>query len=166
MLKKLYPDRYCQSLFQINWQQLHQHGIKALIFDLDNTITLWNSNHIDSSTRELIARLKELGFRMCILSNNSPARVETVAETLNIFYVARARKPSRKAYRQCLALMQCEGAETAVIGDQIFTDVLGGNRAGLYTILVAPRDKREYLGTRLSRRAEFFILPFIKRRLK
>lgn len=166
MLEKLYPNAYFPSLAGVNWSLLKSRGIKGLILDLDNTITHWNSNYIDEQTRQLIASLQEQGFRICILSNNSGARVEKVASALKVSFVAGARKPSRKAFLRCIEEMGCGINEIAVIGDQVFTDVLGGNRAGLYTILVAPLDKKEYFGTRISRRAEFFILPFIKRRLK
>ncbi len=166
MLRKLYPDIYLQSIFHIDWLELRRKGFRAIIIDLDNTVTLWNSNFIDIETGDLISNLKKLGYSICILSNNSHVRVEAVARTLGVCYVARARKPGIRSYMRCIELLNSTTNETLVIGDQIFTDILGGNRAGLYTILVKPLNKKEYFGTKLSRSLEFFILPFIKRRLK
>lgn len=159
----LYPDIYVNSILDIPLPALEQLGIKAFILDLDNTLTEWNSNEVREEIIDWFVRIKAAGFKACILSNNGEQRVITVAQILDIPYIFRARKPSRRAFYKAIELMQVQPAETAVIGDQIFTDVLGGNRAGLFTILVVPIARREFAGTKISRLFEYFVLRKLKR---
>ena len=158
MFKILYPEIYVKSLLEIPLDKLKELQINTFIMDLDNTITEWNRREVRQDVIEWFERIKALGFKACILSNNGEERVLVVAKNLGIPYLYRAQKPRRKAFFQALSLMGSKAAETAVIGDQIFTDVLGGNRAGLYTILVVPLDKREFVGTKVSRCLEYFVL--------
>lgn len=166
MTKILYPDIFVQSVLDIPLEELKELGIKAFIFDLDNTLTEWNSNEVRSEIIEWFKTIKRKGFKACILSNNGEQRVITVAQKLDIPYIFRARKPSRNAFFKALSVLQVQASQTAVIGDQIFTDVLGGNRTGLFTILVVPIAKREFLGTKISRCMEFFVLRRLKKSLR
>lgn len=154
----LYPDLYVDSLLDIPLNELQSKNIKAFILDLDNTITEWNSNHIREEIGTWFQNILSQGFRACILSNNGQERVVRVAESLGIPFISRAQKPRRGAFHRAVSLMGVKPEETAVIGDQIFTDVLGGNRAGLYTILVVPIARREFVGTKFSRAMEYFVL--------
>lgn len=156
--RMLYPDLYVDSLLDIPLGQLQDKNIKAFILDLDNTITEWNSNHIREEIGTWFASIRSQGFKACILSNNGQERVLQVAESLGIPFIHRAQKPRRGAFHRAVSLMGVKAEETAVIGDQIFTDVLGGNRAGLYTILVVPIARREFVGTKFSRAMEYFVL--------
>jgi len=165
MLEILYPDIYVHSLLQIPLEDLKARQIKAFILDLDNTVTRWNSNELQAEVVEWFKRIKEQGFKACILSNNGEQRVVGVAAHLGIPYVHRAQKPRRGGYYRAMARMEVTADETAVIGDQIFTDVLGGNRAGLLTILVTPIDRKEFMGTKVSRSMEFFVLRRLRRRI-
>ncbi|HHW62263.1 MAG TPA: YqeG family HAD IIIA-type phosphatase [Syntrophomonadaceae bacterium] len=166
MSSRLYPCLYVNSLLDIPLEDLEQFNIKAFILDLDNTVTEWNSNKITQEVQEWFQQIKEADFRACILSNNDQQRIVKVAEKLDIPYISRARKPRRGAFYRAITLMGVEPNETAVIGDQIFTDVLGGNRAGLFTILVRPINRREFVGTKISRFAEFFVLRRLYRSRK
>lgn len=162
--KILYPDLYVDSLLDIPLEQLKTQKIKAFILDLDNTITEWNSNHIPEEVGIWFETIHRHGLKACILSNNGQERVLKVADSLGIPYIYRAQKPRRGAFHRAVALMGAEIEETAVVGDQIFTDVLGGNRAGLYTILVVPIARREFLGTKFSRAMEYFVLRRLAKR--
>ncbi|KUG05062.1 hydrolase, had subfamily iiia [hydrocarbon metagenome] len=162
MLKLLYPDIFADSILDISLEQLKNRNIKGFILDLDNTITLWNSNEISAQVDEWFGIIKEGGFKACILSNNGEKRILTIATRLDIPYIHRAAKPNPSSFLRAVQLMGLKPEETAVIGDQIFTDVLGGNRAGLYTILVVPLDNREFFGTKISRIMEALIMPKIK----
>ena len=166
MSSKLYPCLYVNSLLDIPLEELKQLNIKAFILDLDNTVTEWNSNEITQEVQEWFLRIKEAGFKACILSNNGQQRIIKVAETLGIPFISRARKPRRRAFYRAVTLMDVEINEAAVIGDQIFTDILGGNRAGLFTVLVRPINRREFVGTKVSRFAEFFVLRRLYRSRK
>lgn len=165
MFSKLYPDIYVQSLQDVPLHELKEQNIKAFILDLDNTITEWNSNEITEEVHQWFERIKAEGLKACILSNNGEKRILQVAEALNIPYIHRAQKPRRGGYHRAINHMQVKPEETAVIGDQIFTDILGGNRAGLYTILVVPIASKEFMGTKISRLLETLVLPKIKKRV-
>jgi len=165
MINKLYPRLYVPALLDIPLEELGEKGIKAFILDLDNTITEWNNNSITEEVRQWFSQVKAAGFKACILSNNGEQRVLQVAKTLAIPYICRAQKPRRGGYYQAVARMEVKPEETAVIGDQIFTDVLGGNRAGLFTILVVPISSREFMGTKISRAMEYFVLRRLRKRL-
>ncbi len=164
MINKLFPRLYVPTLLDIPLDELGKKGIKAFILDLDNTITEWNNNSITEEVRQWFSQVKAAGFKACILSNNAEQRVLQVAQDLNIPYIFRAQKPRRGGYYQAVERMGVKPEETAVIGDQIFTDVLGGNRAGLYTILVVPISSREFMGTKISRAMEYFVLRRLKKR--
>ncbi|MDD2511373.1 MAG: YqeG family HAD IIIA-type phosphatase [Syntrophomonas sp.] len=165
MFEILYPQIYVKSLLEIPLDKLKELKINTFILDLDNTITEWNRREVRQEIAEWFENIKGQGFKACILSNNGEQRVLVVARSLGIPYLHRAQKPRRRAFFQALSLMESQAAETAVIGDQIFTDVLGGNRAGLYTILVVPLDKREFPGTKISRCMEYFVLRRLRRKL-
>ncbi len=145
-------------------EELRAAGIKAVILDLDNTIVPWRGR---TPARELFAwldRFREADMPICIVSNNGSERVWKFADTIRVPAIPNARKPGRKAFRQALALLGTKPSETAVIGDQLFTDVLGGNRLGLFTILVQPIDQREFIGTRLVRQVERRVLAWLRKR--
>ena len=165
MLKILYPDLYVDSLMDIPLQELKRAGKKAFILDLDNTVTEWNSNEIRAEVAQWFAQVKEQEFKACIISNNGAKRVEKVAHSLGIPFISRAGKPRRGSFRKAVSLMETIPEAAVVIGDQIFTDIMGGNRAGLFTILVVPIASREFLGTKISRALEYFVLKHIKKHL-
>jgi HAD superfamily phosphatase (TIGR01668 family) len=160
----LRPREYHSTIFDIDLDKLRQQGFRAMILDLDNTLVRWN--HPDPSPALLawLAQVKQKGFAACIVSNNSGPRVRDFAAKLGIPFVPKATKPRRKGFRAAMALLGVTPQETVVVGDQIFTDVLGGNRAGAYTILVVPIDPREFIFTRVVRRLERRVLRHLERR--
>jgi len=167
VLKKyLYPDLYVESILDLPLEKLYRHGIKAFILDLDNTVTEWNSREIRDEVVAWMKEVKVRGFKACIASNNGHERVVVVAEGLGIPFVPKAGKPRRRAFRRALQVMGSSVEETAVIGDQIFTDILGGNRMGLFTILVVPINKREFIGTRVMRKFEIMVLRNIRKAIE
>lgn len=157
---------YVDTLLDIPLEELEKAGIRAFILDLDNTITEWNSHDLRLEVEAWFSAIKQQGFKACILSNNGEQRILQIAKRLDIPFIHRARKPLRGSFLRAVALMQVKPAEAAVIGDQIFTDILGGNRSGLYTILVKPLAKREFYGTKFSRVMEFFVLHRFNRQHK
>jgi len=163
MFKILYPDLFVVSLADIPLLELKTAGKCAFILDLDNTVTEWNSNEITAEVAEWFAKIKAEGFKACIISNNGAKRVEKVAEVLEIPFISRAVKPRRSAFLRAVSLLSVKPHEAVVIGDQIFTDIMGGNRAGLFTILVEPIARREFFGTKISRLMEYFVMKQIKK---
>lgn len=165
MLKNLYPRIYVSSILEIKPGLLKDLGLKGVIFDLDNTIVRRDSLNAPPEILKLITELREEGFKMGIVSNNSRRRVGAIAAEMDMPAVHRAVKPLAGPFRRALKLLGTSPRETALVGDQIFTDILGGNMAGLYTILVVPMQGKEFWGTRLiSRHLEKIVLARLKRK--
>lgn len=160
--KRLKPDLYLNTVHELDTAVLKSIGIKAIIVDIDNTLVPWGAKVPDKKADELICRLLSEGFKICILSNNSKKRVEEFNKCLNLPAIHKAVKPSKNAFKRAMKLMDSGPENTAVIGDQIFTDVLGGNRLGLFTVLVPPISKNEFIWTRFVRLFEKILLKDIK----
>lgn len=165
MLKKLIPHKNVRSIFEIDLRALWQAGVRGIITDLDNTLVGAKRPH---ATPELIAwldQIRSIGFRVVIVSNNDRSRVSAFSEPLNIPYIYRAKKPGAAAFKKALALMNLDPRQAAVVGDQMLTDVLGGNRLGIYTILVTPIALHEEgFFTKVNRRIEKAALFWMKRK--
>lgn len=154
----LCPDMFIERVYDLDVAELKARGIKALIFDLDNTLVEWGSCDVPEGLEEWIKGLKAQGFKMAILSNNRKARVAAVADKLGMPAVSGFVKPWAYGFRKALQLLGTEPRETAVVGDQVFTDVLGGNRLGLFTVLVKPVSESEFVTTRIVRWLERIVL--------
>lgn len=162
--KLLIPRQHLHSIYELNTEGLHSRGIRGIIFDMDNTLVPWNDRAVYPRLSSWLEQLKSWGFELCIVSNNSRERGGQLACELGIPAIWYAVKPRRRAFRKALQIMELNAAETAVVGDQIFTDVLGGNRLGLYTILVTPITDQEFIWTRLVRKLERQVLKRLKGR--
>jgi HAD superfamily phosphatase (TIGR01668 family) len=150
----LCPRLILNSLHDLEHFKLKQLGIKGIVFDLDNTIIPWDSQHMSPEIIEWVKALLDDGFKICLLSNNMGKRVKSIAEIFDIPFVSRAYKPAKTGFRQALTAMELPSYQVAVIGDQLFTDILGGNRIGLFTIWVKPLSAQEFIGTKITRRLE------------
>lgn len=148
------PDFYYKSIYDINLQQLKELGINGLICDLDNTLLAWNHHQVEPEIKEWIADIKELGISVCILSNSLQVRVDKVSNILQLPAVSQALKPRKRAFKIAINKLNVNQNHIAVIGDQLFTDVFGGNRLGLLTILVDPIANKEFITTKLIRLLE------------
>lgn len=163
MLKKLLPDEYVASVFDINLERLKEKGIEGLVIDIDNTLVSWDTKSADHRVLDWFAKLERLGFNVCLLSNNTKDRVTKFTELMGVPAVYRAAKPGKRAFEKAMAVMGKKRSKSAVVGDQVFTDIFGGKRLGLYSILVIPIDKREFITTRLLRKIEgVFINRMVK----
>lgn len=158
VLKRFCPDYYYGSILEIDLDELKRVGIRGLIVDLDNTMVERGSSKTPESLRRWLEKVTSQGLKVCIVSNNWASRVSVIAREVNLPLVAPAGKPRGKAFRQGMKLIGSKPEETAVVGDQLFTDVLGGNLAGLRTVLVIPLKGPELPHTRLLRHLERIIL--------
>lgn len=154
MYNLICPRVKVNSLYEINLDVLKQTGIKGIIFDLDNTIIPWDSPNIQPEIIQWLQDVSTEGFKICLVSNNMGRRVEDIAMVLDVPFVARAYKPAKHGFRQAVRIMSLTAHEVAMVGDQLFTDILGGNRLGLYTIWVTPLSSKEFIGTKITRQAE------------
>ncbi len=164
MLQKLCPRVQAQSVLELDLDELKKVGIRGIIFDLDNTLVEWKQDDLSPEIIQLVSRFKQSGFKMCILSNALEHRVEAVASLLEIPYVSRAVKPRKIPFRKALKLMETEPDETAVVGDQLFTDILGGNRMELYTIWTPPLSDTEFISTRAVRQLERLVIKRFRKK--
>lgn len=159
LLKKLVPDEYVKSIYDIDINALKSRGFKGIITDLDNTLVGAKEPYATPQLLDWLTNLKNMGFQVVIVSNNNRLRVSRFAEPLILPYIHKAMKPINKAFHKALGMMKLTPADTVVIGDQMLTDVLGGNRMGLYTILVSPVSLNdESFFTKINRRVEKIVL--------
>ena len=154
-MKKLYPNIYLKKVEDITIQTLIKNKIKLLILDVDNTLIDYYQNlseNIVSWTKEM----KGQGIKLYILSNtNNKDKVEKVAKKLDVPYKNFAMKPLKRGFRYIQKETNIKPENIAVVGDQIFTDVLGGNRSKMFTILVDPiNNKKDYWYTAWKRPIE------------
>ncbi|MEW6172716.1 MAG: YqeG family HAD IIIA-type phosphatase [Bacillota bacterium] len=162
MLKLLRPKLYLDSLFDIRADMLTDLGIKALILDLDNTLVVRGEERVEPQVTEWLQELKERGFKLCIVSNNSRGKGGKLARALGLPGVFRAVKPRGKPFRKALGILGEKPSSTAMVGDQLFTDVLGGNRMGLYTIMISSLGGPDFILTRLViRKVEKIVLSWL-----
>ncbi|MEW6572594.1 MAG: YqeG family HAD IIIA-type phosphatase [Bacillota bacterium] len=165
MLRLLIPRLYVDSVFDLQPEFLKKKGIRAVILDLDNTLITRGEERAEPRILKWIESLRQNGFKLCIVSNNSRTKGGKIASNLGLPGVFRAVKPRGRPFRKALALLGTRPGETAMVGDQLFTDVLGGNRLGLYTVLVSSLGGPDFIATRLIiRRIERILLPWIKAR--
>lgn len=158
ILNYLTPNLYLETVYDLEIEKLRKNGINTIITDLDNTLVGWNDPHPDAKLVQWFEKLQENGFKIAIVSNNGENRVAEFATKVEIPFISKANKPRRSPFNRAMELLNSTKQESAVIGDQIFTDVLGGNRTGLFTILVIPINPKEFIGTKVVRQCEKLIL--------
>lgn len=159
---KIYPNAYLNKVQDITIEFLMKNNIKALILDVDNTLIDYYKN-LSDEVIQWANEMKGQGIKLYILSNtNKKEKVEMVAKKLEIPYKSFAKKPSRKGFKQIQNELNFESKNIGVVGDQIFTDVIGGNRSKMFTILVDPVTPKDYWYTAWKRPIE----NFIKQKLK
>lgn len=158
------PNEYVKDVFYILPETLKNKGVKGIITDLDNTLVEWDRPEATPEIIEWLTGMKDAGILVTIVSNNNEARVKAFAEPLGIPYVHKANKPLNKSFVTARKLMGIKKEETVVIGDQLLTDILGGNRKGLHTILVVPVATSDARITTFNRMIERKIMAGLKRR--
>lgn len=163
MLKRFYPNGYADSSYAINYEELYKRGYRGILFDIDNTLVSHGAK-ADERAKELINKLKKIGFKVCLISNNKEERVRTFNDDVLVEYIYDAHKPSTKGYQKAMETIGTHKENTIFIGDQIFTDVFGANRAGLKTILVKPIHPKEEIQIVLKRYLEKIVLFFYLRK--
>ena len=132
-----WPERVAKNAFAIPYEQLYEEGIRGIVFDIDNTLTLPDAP-ADEACRELFRRLGDIGLKACIVSNNRGPRVKSFAADVGADFVPKALKPRRYGYRRAMELMGTVPENTVSVGDQLFTDIWGANRIGMHSILTKP----------------------------
>lgn len=150
-MEQYIPDIYQKSIYSINYDSLYLRGIKYLLIDLDNTIVPITVKGPNRKVKELFNDLKNRGFKIIIFSNSPKSRVKPFKEELEVDCCANARKPFKAKYLKILEEYHLNVEDVACIGDQLLTDIRGGNNVGITTILVNPIGNKERFVTKINR---------------
>lgn len=137
-MEKYIPNIYQKSIYTVDYSKLLSKGIDCLLFDLDNTIVPPRSNQMPAKAKDLFISLKQKGFKVIIFSNSPKNRVNSFKNYLNVDGVHMAFKPFSRKFKKLIKNYNLDSNNMAIIGDQIMTDVIGGNKMGMVTILVNP----------------------------
>ncbi|KMK75920.1 YqeG family HAD IIIA-type phosphatase [Alkalihalobacillus pseudalcaliphilus] len=164
MFKNLFPNQYVKSIYEINLTELKELGIKGIITDLDNTLVEWDRALATEEVKGWFKTVQDLEMKVTIVSNNTEKRVKAFSDPESVVYIHSAKKPMRRAFMRACKDMGLAPNEVVVVGDQIFTDVLGGNRAGLQTILVVPVAKTDGFITKFNRKMERIVLKKMRQK--
>ena len=154
----LYPKIYLESVDKIEIEVLKKNNIKGLILDVDNTLIDFNKQ-MSPKVKQWAKDIKKENIKMCILSNsNKEEKVKSVADLLGIPYIHFAKKPFKTGFLKAKKILNLDFANIAVVGDQIFTDIIGANKCKMFSILVKPIEKKDYLLTKIKRPFEEFVI--------
>lgn len=154
----IYPKYIFENVQSISLELLKKNKIEGIVLDLDNTLIDYDEN-LSSDVISWVNNIKEQGFKICILSNtNNMNKVKVAADKLGIEYLYSARKPMKKGFVKVIKLFDIIPEKIAIIGDQIFTDIIGGNKMNMLSIYVKPINKREDWYTKWKRPIEAIIL--------
>ncbi|MBE6933169.1 MAG: YqeG family HAD IIIA-type phosphatase [Ruminococcaceae bacterium] len=151
------PRRIYPALTAVSTASLYADGIRLLMLDFDNTIVPYTVNEPTELMRQWLEEAKASELKLCVVSNSRHGRVVEFCRKNGIDCITRAKKPFARGIRECLDRYQMVPAEAALVGDQIYTDVLGANSAGVCSILI-PAINNHNIWLKLRHVAE---LPFI-----
>jgi HAD superfamily phosphatase (TIGR01668 family) len=161
MFKLLTPHYYLNNVCELDSIGLRALGLEGLLLDLDGTLKNFRAQEIPGCVVDWIQKLRAEHIRLCLLSNGKTRRIERFARRLDIPFVAKAYKPLPFGCRRALRLLGLDRSRAAVVGDQVFADVLAGRLAGLRTILVPPTHADEPWFTRMKRPLERRVLRWL-----
>lgn len=165
MFRCFYPKEWIDSTYSIDFKKYYDCGYRCVLFDIDNTLVCHGAPANEQSIK-LIKGLMEMGFSVMFISNNKEPRVKSFNDCIGADYIYKAGKPNPSGYLKGMEKAGGTVETTLFVGDQLFTDIWGANRAGIYSILVKPIDKHEEIQIVLKRRLEWIVLAAYKRHLK
>ncbi len=154
----LLPDIFAETVYDIDLDALKNDGIRGFVFDIDNTLVTYADPIATEKVIEWLERLRDMGFKLYIVSNNDKERVRIFSESVNLPHYGKALKPLKKYLKKACRNMGIAPSETALVGDQLFTDIWGGNLMNMKTILVKPISEVEDGFVKFKRRFERRIL--------
>ncbi len=152
------PDGYAARLSHVSLDELAAGGYLGIIVDLDNTLIGYGQEHLAAEDAAWIAAARARDFRICLVSNNFNARVQRIGTQLGVPAIPNALKPLPHGFAAALRVLGTAKRHTIVVGDQLFTDVLGAKFSGLHSILTEPLVAKDWLGTRVLRMLERALL--------
>jgi len=165
LFEQLCPKMLVDKIENIDLEELKKLGLSFILLDLDNTLCSWKKSKLSEPVSSWLNQAIHAGFSLCVISNSLLKwKVKRMGREIGVPAINCAGKPRKKGFLKALNLINAEPDKSVVIGDQVFTDVWGGNRLGLYTILVKPIDKREFMTTFFQRNCEKILLKIWKKK--
>lgn len=161
-MEKYVPDIYQKSIYTIDYSKLLSRGIKCLLFDLDNTIIPPREKVMPQKAKDLFISLKQKGFKVIIFSNSPSFRTKPYKKFLDVDTYSNCHKPSDKKFKKVFKEYNFNLDEIAIIGDQLLTDIKGGNNVGITTVLVTPITKKDHLPSMFFRHIENRIMQKLR----
>lgn len=158
----LKPDIKLKKVTDISLSILEKYGIDSLILDVDNTLSTHHGHILTDGLTDWISLMLDNGIKLMVLSNSKEQRVKPFAERIGLPYISLGLKPLPFGYFRALKRMGSKRKQSAIVGDQIFTDVLGGNIVGVKTILLTPIKLETSLGFRFKRKLEGLVFKLFK----
>lgn len=152
------PDYRAKSIFEIDYDRLKKLGIRGILIDIDNTLVPMHTKVPTEDSANWARRMVESGFKVCILSNANHERTALFKDILSVTGVGMAFKPRKKGYMKALQVLSLESEQCVMIGDQLLTDIKGGNKMKMMTVLTEVLDKKEHWYVRLKRVIENLFL--------
>ena len=165
-MKLFTPDYYVESYRTLDLERLKRHGIRVLVCDIDNTLAAHDEPLPDAQAIAFVLRVRDAGIQVVFISNNKRERVERFAGAVDAKCYPFARKPLKQTYRKMLRDLHYAPHQVAVLGDQLLTDILGGNRMHMTTILTTPLVQRDITWTRLNRLVEQQLYRLLEKKKK
>jgi len=162
-MENFIPDIYKKNIYDIDYMNLKNKGIKCLLFDLDNTLVPVKTDAPTKKLKELFLYLERY-FKIIIISNSNKERLIPFKDGLNVDVAASAHKPFKKKYLKIMDIYKFKEHEIAAIGDQLLTDIYGANKIGITSILISKIGDYEKFGTKINRFFEKFIYWYLKRK--
>ena len=150
----LLPDIKLNRVTDISPDLLKKYGIEALILDVDNTLSTHHGQVLTEGLKEWLELMKENGIKLTVLSNSKEKRVKPFAEKIGLDYISLGLKPLPFGYLRALKALKTEKKKTAIVGDQIFTDIIGGNTVGVKTVLLTPIKPEDGFSFKVRRKLE------------
>jgi HAD superfamily phosphatase (TIGR01668 family) len=164
LLEKFVPSLHLHSIYDIDFDQLKEKGIKGIITNLDNTLVEQDSPNATEKLVRWLQGIRDRGLKVVIVSNDKELPVSSFARPLHIPFVYEARKPWGHPFGRALRLLHTTSRDTVVVGDQLLTDIAGGNRFGFFTIWVDPLKGNEGWPTKINRFIERIIYNYLKKK--
>jgi len=159
MLNWFHPNLFLASVADVTPELLQKHGIRSLLLDVDSTLKRYRATEIPPESVRWIESMQEAEIPLCILSNGRGHRIRTIAEQIGVPFVAPAMKPSPFGCQTAMKTMGFDPKTTAIVGDQVFADILAGKLAKIFTILVTPiHPEEEHWYTRIKRPFEKWVV--------
>ena len=143
MFERFYPDFRFNSIDDISADFFRENNINFAVLDIDNTLVSYKTEKADERAKNFLDMLLQNGIKYAFVSNNHKKRVELFAKDFDAPFISSALKPFAVGIRSAMYKMRAKKGETVLIGDQVFTDIYAGKRAGIKTVMVNPIEAKE-----------------------